>query len=88
MSRLVYKLSNMTKREIYYGTTKQELLNRVWDHIMQKTEAIKHWDWHHEKVIPEIVEEELSDQEAVSLAHQLEEHTPPEGWEIIQTGGM
>jgi hypothetical protein len=85
---MIYRFLNATKREIYIGTTEKQLDERLYDHALGDTEAIKHWDWYYDNIESEIIKENLPHQKAIELAHRLEEETPPDGWQIIQTGGM
>ena len=84
---IVYRLVNHTKREIYYGCTK-DYSDRFRQHAREETIALKHWDFDKDEVNERLVDKNMTQREASALAHKMENQTPPELYSVITTCGI
>ena len=84
----VYALVNYTRKEIYFGISKQ-LNIRYFQHMFNSVDATSDWDFGNDNIERQIVRENLTKEEASDLAHRLEKTTFNgfENYTIIQTGG-
>lgn len=83
----VYRLSNETRKERYYGKTSGEVKKRVIAHEAGKTKALSKWNFSKNKILTKTIGKGLTEKKATKNAHRLEKRKPPPGWKIIQTGG-
>ena len=85
----VYELVNETTKQVYYGTTRRTVAERVKEHSKDNTKAIYNWDWEKDDIMGCVVEMGLEKQPAIDTAQRLESTSPynSRGYQIIQTGG-
>jgi len=85
---LVYRLANHTKMEIYFGATK-DYSNRFKEHAGRETETIKHWDFVNDSIDEKLVEDGLTEKEAIELEHTLDSQKDSEfpDYTVFKTGG-
>ena len=85
---LVYRLANHTKMEIYFGATK-DYSNRFKEHADRETETIKHWDFVNDSIDEKLVEDGLTEKEAIELEHTLDSQKDSEfpDYTVFKTGG-
>ncbi|MCW9709261.1 GIY-YIG nuclease family protein [Fodinibius salsisoli] len=84
----VYALINYTKKEIYFGISKQ-LNIRYFQHMFNTVDSTSHWNFGNDDTERQVIRENLTKKEASDLAHKLEKTTFNgfEDFKIIQTGG-
>ena len=84
----VYKGTNRTRREIYYGVSIDPVGRIDGKHCEGATVAIAHWRCGSEKVDWDVVSRHLSQPTATKLAHKLERQDAPRGYRNILTAGI
>lgn len=82
----VYRLINHTKNEIYFGISNR-FIGRLEDHEQDECSHTSHWDFDSDNITPEIIEKNLTKEEASEKAHEFEKSFSLSGYETIQTGG-
>ncbi len=83
----VYKGVNETKKEIYYGVSKDPKERVDGSHCDGGTKAVKHWDCSKDKINWTIVSKHNDQPSASSKAHDLED-VAVKGYKVIKTGGI
>lgn len=85
----VYMLINHTKKEIYFGVSK-DVADRVGQHAQKETKAIAHWDFSKDKIETKIIHTGLTQAEASEKAHGYESQYENglKGYKVIQTSGI
>lgn len=87
----VYKLINHSKKEIYYGIT-NDFKERHKEHVANNVVATKMWVFGKDDIQHEIVEKNLTKEDASEKAHNLSERNLIDtmiynDYETIKTGG-
>ena len=85
----VYRLINISKKEIYHGITVYFEARRK-EHSDGKVAATSHWDFSEDIVLRTIIDRGLPESAASELAHYLERNPNGEfsGYRFIETAGL
>ena len=85
----VYMLINHTKKEIYFGVSK-DVPDRIDQHADNQTKALKHWDFEQDNIEVKIIHAGLTRADASTKAHGYEAQYAKgiKGYKVIQTAGI
>lgn len=85
----VYRLINITKKEIYHGIT-VNFPKRCSQHSEGDVDATSHWDFEKDTIEYQILLEDLPESEASDYAHAFEHNPHKEfpGYTFIKTSGL
>ena len=85
----VYRGINRTKKEIYFGVSKDPPARKDGSHCVGGTKALAHWDCDNDDIRWRKISKHLTQKRASTVAHYLERNTkPPKGDTVIQTAGI
>lgn len=84
----VYRGTNHTQREIYYGVSKDPDARVDGSHCRGYTKAISHWDCENDDIDWEVIATADNQSAASTYAHKQERGRVPQGYGIIQTAGV
>lgn len=87
MAWYVYRGINRTKKEVYYGVSKDPQARVDGSHCNGFTKAVKHWDCDTDTIDWNVVSEHPTQAEASAKAH-AHEKTTLKGYVVIQTAGI
>ncbi len=88
MPHYVYRGTNKTEREIYFGVSKDPVERIDGSHCVGATKALKHWDCENDDIAWALMSQHQSQSAASDEAHAWEKTKPPRGYKIIQTKGI
>lgn len=83
----VYRGINRTKKEVYYGVSKDPQERVDGSHCVGFTKAVNHWDCSADLIQWNIVSQHDTQEEASATGH-AHEKVPLKGYVIIQTAGI
>ena len=85
----VYRLRNISKKEIYHGITVDFEARRK-EHSDGKVAATSYWNFAEDDIKYKIMAEDLPESEASELAHYLERNPDDQfsDYEYIETAGL
>lgn len=82
----VYGIVNESRKEVYFGVSKDPGNRILNSHAQHKTKAIEHWEFSNDSLDADILREGLDKYKASAIAHEYEK-TPIPGYNVIQTSG-
>jgi predicted GIY-YIG superfamily endonuclease len=85
----VYRLDNHSQEESYFGVTNNPD-RRMPEHCRGQTLALEHWDFENDDIKVVFLHNCENIEDASGIAHEYEKtgDDAPEGYSIIQTGGV
>jgi len=82
----VYVIVNISRKEIYYGISKDPVRRIIESHAAHKTKTIAHWAFESDEHEEEVLHEGFDKYKASKVAH-LYEKIPVKGYNVLQTAG-
>ena len=86
-SSFVYRGTNETKKEIYFGVAEEPKERILGGHYAGTTKAVDHWDFKKDVIKWAIMSEHKDQESASKEAHRLE-NVPVSGYQVIRTAGI
>lgn len=88
--RKIYRAINVTKGEVYHGTTSKTVEERKEEgHCKGRTKTISHWDCDNDKIIWKEISRHRDSSIATKNAHKLEkEYKHHKGFTNLDTRGL
>lgn len=85
----VYMLINHTKKEIYFGVSK-DVADRIGQHADKDTKTLKHWAFTKDSIETQVIQTGLTQEIASAKAHRYESQLSAgtKGYKVIQTSGI
>ncbi len=85
----VYRAINYTKKQVYFGVSKDPEGRRDGSHCRGGTKALRRWNCGRDRMRWERISGHRTQCAASARAHELEKtYTHPQGFKIIQTRGV
>lgn len=84
----VYRIINITKKEVYHGVSKDVNTRIKEGHCKGRTKAVKYWKCEGDRIEWEIISKHKTQRTASQAAHKQEKYFKKRGYKNIQTAGI